>query len=424
MGHTKKALSRYFKRRVICVALVFIVTTFWILYLVTSAPAASDSVYTNGVLPYAGSKFLGKGSVTRMTIALLDSSTHNKKNEKRLQEEEQIPDGNDAIEIRKQVIPRPPPESVENILIENMKLHNQDIIVYQKPDARIIKTAEYIIETKTRTVVDVKENLAIFTEKLTTIGMNPPVVKKVEDKVKETGGSLKNKTIVNWEKMKNKTLEKLSDIGVIKKPEYIKLVYAPVKWNLNLSMEDIGNIIKDTEYFQKKQNLTEMEYQPLQQPNSSEISLIDVVDTKYGLGYCDCRQLVCMCCVRIFNKWMRLNNTGCSMIQFLSKSQELHCQFLLDKEKLLERKIAAEFPPKICLESQIKVAGMCILFSNVTTKVNIASDSYKFHLSGCMEFDLVLFNKTVSSFPVGCFSMPGKHTSEEDRGQNLGNFMP
>lgn len=88
--------------------------------------------------------------------------------------------------------------------------------------------------------------------------------------------------------------------------------------------------------------------------------------------------------------------------------------------------ISAEFPPKICLESSSKAAGICTLFSNVTAKVKAESDIHKIHLSGCMEYDLTLYNRTVSSFPVGCFEIPGRQSThkEENPAQNLGNFMP
>jgi len=78
------------------------------------------------------------------------------------------------------------------------------------------------------------------------------------------------------------------------------------------------------------------------------------------------------------------------------------------------------------VESKSRAAGACVLFSNVTSKVNIESENHKLHLSGCMEFDLTLYNKTVSAFPVGCFQIPGKNPKEKEESgaQNIGNFMP
>jgi len=135
--------------------------------------------------------------------------------------------------------------------------------------------------------------------------------------------NVENKVMAIGESVKNKTLEKLADLGVYKKKEYEKLVYQRTTWNLSLTVEDIGNIMKDTEYFQKRQNLTEMEYQPLKQPGSNVT--LNVTTSKYGLGYCDCEDLKCLCCVRIFNKRMRLNSTSCAAIVFSSKSQVRHC---------------------------------------------------------------------------------------------------
>ena len=77
------------------------------------------------------------------------------------------------------------------------------------------------------------------------------------------------------------------------------------------------------------------------------------------------------------------------------------------------------------MESTSKAVGACVLFSNVTSKVAIDNEDHKLHLTGCMEFDLTLYNKTVSAFPVACFQIPNTHvTHEPNKAPNLGNFMP
>ena len=86
--------------------------------------------------------------------------------------------------------------------------------------------------------------------------------------------------------------------------------------------------------------------------------------------------------------------------------------------------VTAEFPPKICLESDSGAAGACVLFSNVTSHIDIAGENHKIHLSGCMELALTLFNKTLSDFPVSCFKIPGDEKEHEDKANNFGNFMP
>lgn len=254
----------------------------------------------------------------------------------------------------KQAIPRPPPELDKDAVIAQVKPFG-DTKSGQNKDALI--ELQNSVETKdkrespraddgdkksdgvkniTIKVPTKKVNISITSVNAT----NQPVLKQVEKKVLKFGESFKNKTIGDWETVKNKTLEKLTNLGVIKKPEYIKLIYAPVKWSLNMSLEDIGNIMKDTQYFQVKQNLTEMEYHPLMSPNSTQ--KLNVTETKYGFGYCDCKDLECMCCVRIYNKWMRLNSTACSLITFSSKSQvciELVDWLLLYLACLFQRKV-------------------------------------------------------------------------------------
>ncbi|XP_060603104.1 uncharacterized protein LOC132756121 [Ruditapes philippinarum] len=443
------ALLRFLKRRLSFLGLVFIATIFWIFYLILSAPAASDSSYHHGVLPHDQGKVLKKEvvSVTRKVMVehLQPKNVVNieNKGEKQIQPPKDADISGKVIEVpEKQVIPRPPPEIDGNIagnvvkpfgdinrVVVNEKSgqkNDSDKVEGSPKAADIDKSVEIVKQFNGTKNVTEKESSKKLNETV-NISKNvthQPVLKQVEKQVIKLGQSFKNKTIGDWETVKNKTLEKLTNLGVIKKTEYIKLIYTPVKWILNISFEDIGNIMKDTQYFQVKQNLTEMEYHPLMSPNSTQ--KLNVTEVKYGLGYCDCKDLECMCCVRVYNKWMRLNNTACSLITFSSKSQELQFVYSIDKMPIFDRKIAAEFPPKICLESSSKVAGICTLFSNVTAKVKADSDIHKIHLSGCLEYDLTLYNRTVSSFPVGCFEIPGRQSThkEENRAQNLGNFMP
>lgn len=188
-------------------------------------------------------------------------------------------------------------------------------------------------------------------------------------------------------------------------------------------MADIAYIMKDTEFLKKKQNLTDMEYQPLSPNNSTSVVDFNFTKPKYGLGYCDCKDLTCLCCVRIQNKWLKLNSSVCSQLNFVSKSQELQFEFRMDDKPIHKDTIAAEFPPKICLESDSAAAGACVLFSNITSHVNIAAENHKIHLSGCMEIALTLFNKTLSDFPVSCFKIPGTE-KEPENNANFGNFVP
>ena len=186
------------------------------------------------------------------------------------------------------------------------------------------------VEEKVKSEEDIKKNIVML-DKLANKSLanetklenltKGPVMKDVGQKVIEFGEKFKNKTIEVGANIKNKTIEKLADLGVIQKKKLIKLIYKKVKWNLNVSMSDIAYIMKDTEFLKKKQNLTEMEYQPLSPNNSTVITDFNLTNSKYGLGYCDCKDLTCMCCVRIQNKWMKVNNSACSQLNFVSKSQ-------------------------------------------------------------------------------------------------------
>ena len=62
----------------------------------------------------------------------------------------------------------------------------------------------------------------------------------------------------------------------------------------------------------------------------------------------------------------------------------------------------------------------------MTAKVNVENETHKIHLSGCIEFDLTLYNRTISAFPVGCFQIPGSGSEEKEvnNAQVMGNFMP
>lgn len=53
-------------------------------------------------------------------------------------------------------------------------------------------------------------------------------------------------------------------------------------------------------------------------------------------------------------------------------------------------------------------------------------DDHKLHVVGCLEFSLMLFNRTVSAFPVDCFQIPShQHRIKEEKAINLfGNWMP
>ncbi|KAL3831693.1 hypothetical protein ACJMK2_023415 [Sinanodonta woodiana] len=249
------------------------------------------------------------------------------------------------------------------------------------------------------------------------------------NKVLLLGEKMKNKTLEVGAKFKNKTLEKLSEIGVLPKKEYVKYIHEPIQWSLNLSVEDIGNIMKNTQFLNVQQKIDISRYLPLEPIglfNRSDISYNKTENKteKYGMGFCTCTDWTCICCVRIVNDEMKINRAACSSFTYLSKSQELDFQFTLDKKPVFKKMLSAEHPPRICFGSIVKVVDLCVDFLNVTARVTKEED-HKFQLLGCTDFSLLLFNKTVNNFPVGCFHIPS-HSSEYKKvlKPDLGNWMP
>ncbi|XP_061185720.1 uncharacterized protein LOC133193805 [Saccostrea echinata] len=252
------------------------------------------------------------------------------------------------------------------------------------------------------------------------------------EKVLKIGEKLKNKTLDLGEKMKNKTMEKLSQLGMIKTLNPIKFIYVPDVWKLQLTMDDLSQVMKDTNHLSKQEKI-DVNYPKLLPVKSNvtegnqTVALRKVV-MENRVGFCDCRDYECMCCSRVTHKRIQVNMTGCANITFMSKSQELDFRFSMDKKPVYKKQIPVEPAPKICLSSHSKVADICIGFLNMTSKVTVLED-HKFLVVGCLEFSISLFNKTVSAFPVDCFQMPShQHHQKEDSvkkmAQDFGNWVP
>ncbi|KAL5007254.1 hypothetical protein ScPMuIL_016060 [Solemya velum] len=247
------------------------------------------------------------------------------------------------------------------------------------------------------------------------------------DKVLEIGEKIKNKTFEVGANLKNKTLEKLSEMGVIKSKNFVKYLFAPSVWSANVSVEDVANIMKDTKYLNKLQELEKSYQRIVPQFFGKNKTVASNNITNYGIGLCDCLEVRCQCCVRITNAWMHLNSTSCANFTFVTKSQELDLNVILDGNSVYKNSISVEVPPKVCLGSLSKVVDLCVEFKNMTSHIEM-HEEHKIHLFGCTDFTLNLFNKTVSSFPVDCFQLP---TDEDLRKQhlqkhnmNIGNWMP
>lgn len=145
------------------------------------------------------------------------------------------------------------------------------------------------------------------------------------DQVLKIGEKLKNKTLDLGEKVKNKTMEKLSQLGMIKSQNPLKYIFVPDVWKLQLTLEDLSQVMKDTNHLSKQEKI-DVNYPKLLPVKSNvtegnlTVALRKVV-MENRVGFCDCRDYDCMCCSRVTHKRIQVNMTGCANITFMSKSQ-------------------------------------------------------------------------------------------------------
>lgn len=143
--------------------------------------------------------------------------------------------------------------------------------------------------------------------------------KAIKNNTIEQGVKLKNKTLEMGEKVKNKTLEQLAVIGVVgqKKNVLPQLIFIPEKWNLSVSFEDIGEIMKETEFLNKVDPLN------LDGPiliSSRNRTANFTYNMPLKLGFCDCFERYCWCCGQLANSQLHLNTSACFNFTFVSKT--------------------------------------------------------------------------------------------------------
>lgn len=136
---------------------------------------------------------------------------------------------------------------------------------------------------------------------------------------------IKNKTLEMGETVKNKTLQKLSELGVFQPKQYKKMLFQQGVWPLKISVEDVGGILKDTSYLQKEEKIS-INYPKLlstrmnQTVGNETITLKNLTMTN-SVGFCDCEDYECFCCARIKMEKMHVNTTACTNFTFMTKSQ-------------------------------------------------------------------------------------------------------
>ncbi|OWF51019.1 uncharacterized protein LOC110449713 [Mizuhopecten yessoensis] len=384
----------YRKRHILFVCLC--ASTFWIGYLFLSLPNNSSKT-EKSPKPGLSSKSLDESLSRTKFSSPPDTDNAEKK---------------DASKDKPQIA-----ASLHQSVIEPPKLEVEKPSEKEKesPDKKVIRPP----------VPDIipPEKLHNVTEKKT---VNETQTKKQEGMFEHFGEKLKNKTIEVGQQVKNKTLEKLSDLGVIKSLKVPKYLHIPAPWSLNLSLEDIGNVMKDTQYLNKEDKI-DINYPKLlstkQNITEGNITIaLRKVTMANRVGFCDCVDYDCMCCARVTAKRMPFNRTACSNITYLSKSQDFDLRFSLDGKPLYKGIISAESPPKVCLGSLTKVAALCARFLNVTSTVSF-HEEHKLHVIGCVEYSLTLYNKTVSAYPVDCFEIPSHQHHKKGHDENLRNFI-
>ena len=140
---------------------------------------------------------------------------------------------------------------------------------------------------------------------------------RIKEKGMEIGMKLKNKTLEVGEKMKNKTLEQIAVISGSGLKKHPQLMYIPLKWNLTISFEDIGEVMKETQFLNKVDPL-KLTGPILVSSHNRTANFTYKMPLKYG--YCDCYERYCSCCSQITSKRLHLNTTACSNFTFLSKT--------------------------------------------------------------------------------------------------------
>ena len=155
---------------------------------------------------------------------------------------------------------------------------------------------------------------------------------------------IKNKS-ENNDLVKNKTLSQLGVMGEKDSERRIpKIIYVKSKWHLDVSFEDIGNIMKDTAYLNKLKPLNLDGPMLISTRNkTSNFSL----SMPLKMGYCDCWERYCFCCVQLANQMLHLNNKTCVNVTFMSKSHVskyfFFCCLGSSRRKFLVGRLLKEF---------------------------------------------------------------------------------
>ena len=121
-----------------------------------------------------------------------------------------------------------------------------------------------------------------------------PEIKHNDTKIIEVS---RNKTKEDLEAAGNKTLQQLAVLGVKGEEKILpKALFEKHRWNLSVSFEDIGNVMKDTSFLNKLRPLN------LSGPmltSTRNVTQNFTYSMPIKMGYCDCWEHYCICCVQV-----------------------------------------------------------------------------------------------------------------------------
>ena len=129
---------------------------------------------------------------------------------------------------------------------------------------------------------------------------------------------LENKTLnVDSSQVKNKTIEHMAVIDTAMSKGLPQITFVPSVWLLNLSFDDIGGIMKETQFLNKLDPLN-MDSPILQSSRNRTANFTYAMPLKFG--FCDCFERHCICYSQVVNKRLHLNKTAAFQFTFLSKT--------------------------------------------------------------------------------------------------------
>ncbi|XP_074659704.1 uncharacterized protein LOC141912351 [Tubulanus polymorphus] len=219
----------------------------------------------------------------------------------------------------------------------------------------------------------------------------------LQEKVKELAALLKEKSARLKSRLlpHSPTTTEFVGAGVYRAKKTIRGALSPKVWNV--SEVAVKTLVADGEYFlllQEAVNKTRevsMRYRPV----------FDLT-----AGTCDCVYTYCECCARVFAKRIAVDHKMCANFTYAAGKQDFRVKIDINDIPCFDGTISAQDSPEICLGTT--TTEVCAQFLNVTYSVK-PSESHKTRLAGCLEYHLNVVNKTIASYPVGCFQTDTKN---------------